>query len=796
MIDIEIDGKKLQAEEGSMIIEAADTAGIYIPRFCYHKKLSIAANCRMCLVEVEKAPKSLPACATPVTAGMKVYTQSEKAIFSQKAVMEFLLINHPLDCPICDQGGECELQDLAMGYGKGLSRYTEGKRSVKDKDLGPLVASDMTRCIQCTRCVRFGEEVAGMRELGATGRGEKMEIGTYVQHAMRSELSGNVIDLCPVGALTSKPFRFTARAWEMRQDESVAPHDCLGSNIYIHTRGEEYSKVRHVMRVVPCDNEAINETWISDRDRYSYEGINNSHRVTTPLIKREGQWEEVDWATALSLGADRLKNVIQQSGAEQIGALASPSATLEELYLLQKIMRGMGSQNIDHRIRQCDFSDQKVAPPYPSLGMSIADLENLDGVLLIGSDVRREQPLANNRIRKVADNVGSVMCINPIDYDYNFHFSDKLIVDSSMITTELGKIIAALEKKNQQKDIQTDSPSQENKHEKIEVVMAEKLLNSERPAVLLGPHAINHPEATMIQILARRIAELTNAAFGCFSEGANSAGAWLAGAIPHRGAAGREIANPGLDARAMFEQKLQAYLLLNVDPELDCSCPAAAVAALKAADTVIVLSSFRGGVLEEYADIILPLSTFAEISGTYVNIEGKWQAAKAVSPPQGDSRPGWKVLRVLGNLLELKDFNYTTAEEVRNELKTLVDVMPQATEIPWDDAVKIPHKRANNHLHRIAQWPMYRIDNLVRHAPSLQATITRDVATIRVNKKVAESLDLKDDDRVAAVQGESRVILPLRIDDRVANHQVLIPAGLDVTAGFGDSFGQIELYKV
>ena len=339
MIEIEIDGKKLQAAPGTMIIQVADEAGIYIPRFCYHKKLSIAANCRMCLVEVEKAPKTLPACATPITPGMKVFTQSEKTIFSQKAVMEFLLINHPLDCPICDQGGECELQDLSMGYGKGISRYNQGKRSVKDKNLGPLIASEMTRCIQCTRCVRFGEEIAGMRELGATGRGEQMEIGTYIQHAIRSELSGNVIDVCPVGALTSKPYRFTARAWEMRQHKAVAPHDCLGSNIFIHTRGEEYSEVRRVMRVVPRENEQINETWLADRDRFSYEAINSAKRVLRPLIKYQGQWREVDWNTALNETVSRLMAVIQAAGPEKIGALISPSATLEECYLLQKLLR-------------------------------------------------------------------------------------------------------------------------------------------------------------------------------------------------------------------------------------------------------------------------------------------------------------------------------------------------------------------------------------------------------------------------------------------------------------------------
>ncbi|HVV68718.1 MAG TPA: NADH-quinone oxidoreductase subunit NuoG [Gammaproteobacteria bacterium] len=790
MIEIEIDGKKLQVEPGTMIIQAADNAGIYIPRFCYHKKLSIAANCRMCLVEVEKAPKTLPACATPVTPGMKVFTQSEKTIASQKAVMEFLLINHPLDCPICDQGGECELQDLTMGYGKGISRYNQGKRSVKDKNLGPLISSEMTRCIQCTRCVRFGEEIAGLRELGATGRGEQMEIGTYVQHAIRSELSGNIIDICPVGALTSKPFRFTARAWEMRQHAAIAPHDCLGSNIFIHTRGEEYSDVRHVMRVVPRENELINETWLSDRDRFSYEAVNSPLRVTKPLVKYQGQWREVDWETALNAAVTRLRAVIQTSGPENMGALISPSATVEEGYLLQKLLRKVDCHNIDHRIRQADFQKQEQLPHYPTF--PLADLETLDSILLVGSDIRFEQPLANHRLRKANKNGATVLCVNPVDYDSNLVISTKLLAGGEHFILALAGILKALLTQSDQivpskiaSALQSIDPNTE------EQSIAAQLLKGQKSAILLGAYAINHPQASLVHELALCIAKLCQGHFVSLTEGANSAGVALAGAVPHYTEAGQKVATPGLNAKQMLEQGLQAYLLLGLEPELDCAYAAFAYNALAKADSVIVLSAFRSQAMENYADVILPIATFAESSGTYVNLEGKWQSMSAATLPMGEARPAWKVVRVLANLLGLSGFDYVTSEQVRDELKLQMERQVHIPDEAWPD-LQLPGSRISG-LQRIGQWPMYRVDSLVRHAKSLQATILDDVAVIRVNSKLAKELQLLEGVRVTAIQKDSRVSLPLVIDDRIADGMVSIPAGIDACAGFGEALGEVEL---
>ncbi len=792
MIEIEIDGQKLQAEPGTMIIQVADEAGIYIPRFCYHKKLSIAANCRMCLVEVEKAPKTLPACATPVAAGMKVFTQSEKTIVSQKAVMEFLLINHPLDCPICDQGGECELQDLTMGYGKGISRFTEGKRAVKDKNLGPLIASEMTRCIQCTRCVRFGDEIAGMRELGGLNRGDQMEIGTFIQKAIRSEISGNIIDICPVGALTSKPFRFSARAWEMQQHPAIAPHDCLGSNIFIHTRGQEYSPARQIMRVVPRENEQINETWLSDRDRYSYEGIHSPKRIVRPLIKRAGQWQEVDWNTVLNEAISRLQTVIATSGPDQIAALISPNATIEEFYLLQKLLRKMGCHNIDHRLHQTDFHGQEQAPLYPGLGLPLIDLENLDTVFLVGSDIRREQPLANQRIRKANKKGAHLLCINPIDYDSNLIFDSKLIVGGKHFVLALAGIVKALLSTSDQvisNEISEVLRSVEPKEN--EIAIAKQLAKGQDVAILFGAYAVNHPQSSTVQTLTECIAKLSGARFGCFTEGANSAGAWLAGAVPHRLEAGQKVETAGLNAVQMFEQSLQAYLLFGIEPELDCAHAATTLNALKAADTVIVFSAFRSEAMEEYANIILPIVTFAESAGTYVNIEGKWQFMQAASLPQGEARPGWKVLRVLGTLLALTGFDYGTVEQVHEELKALTDAavfVPDHAKPTLD--LELPESTG---LQRIGQWPMYRVDSLVRHAQSLQATITDDVPVIRLNLKLAHRLNLIEGVMVTAVQKNSQIALPLVIDDTVADNMVSIPAGLSVSAGFGVALGDIEL---
>ena len=643
MVTLEIDGKKVQARSGAMVIEATDELGIKIPRFCYHKKLSIAANCRMCLVEVEKAAKPLPACATPVTEGMRIFTQSRKALEAQKAVMEFLLINHPLDCPICDQGGECELQDVAMGYGRDISRYAENKRVVADKNLGPLIATDMTRCIHCTRCVRFGDEIAGLRELGATGRGEHMEIGTYIENAMGSELSGNVIDLCPVGALTSKPFRFSARAWEMRQHPTIAPHDCIGSNIFVHVAKNK------VLRVAPHDNEAVNETWISDRDRYSYEGLNAADRLRSPMIRQDGQWREVDWTTALDFTVSGLQKVIAQHGAQQLGALCSPSSTLEEMYLLQKALRALGSSNLDHRLRQTDFSDQDQAPLYPWLGQSIEHLEQVDAALLIGSNVRKDQPLAGHRLRKAALAGAHIMFINPLDYDFRFDVAQKIITDPRRMVSEVCAVAKALVQITGVKAPAGLSEIFKSAHvEAAHTAIAQNLKNARNGTVLLGLGACAHAEFSALRTLASLIAQLTDAKLGYLSDGANAAGAWFAGMVPHRGPAGAKIAASGQHAAAMCKAGLKAYMLLGVEPDMDLAYARAALAELRAAQFTVVMSPFRNSTLEQIVHVMLPVTPFTETSGTFVNAEGRWQSFTGVVAPFAEARPAWKVLRVLG----------------------------------------------------------------------------------------------------------------------------------------------------
>lgn len=795
MIEFEIDGKKFSSEPGKTIIEVADSSGIYIPRFCYHKKLSVAANCRMCLVEVEKSGKPLPACATPVTAGMKVFTRSPKAVAAQRSVMEFLLINHPLDCPICDQGGECELQDLSLGYGKSTSRYRQGKRSVDDKDLGPLVASFMTRCIQCTRCVRFGEEVSGMRELGAYNRGENLEIGTYVQRTIKSELSGNIIDICPVGALTSKPFQYQARAWEMIQHPSIAAHDCVGSNIYVHTRSNEYSPYRTVMRVVPRANEAINEVWLSNQDRFSYTALEHPDRVTKPKRKVQGLWQEIDWPTAIEHVTQNLKNINSKHGAKKIGAIASPNSTLEEFYLLQKLMRGIGSNNVDYRIHELDFSIRQRFSLYPSLGMSFQDIENLDTILLIGSYPRDEQPLINHRIRKATLQDAQVFCINPVDYAFNYDITDKAIVnifDLPYAIAQLAKTVS-----------NGDDVSANAKHlfEQIEIgkaqqTFAKKFKQGKNIGIFIGPQALHHPQASEIVALVNFIAQHTQAKVGVLTHGANSAGAWLAGAVPHQGPIGEKIATPGLGVKEMFENPLAAYLLMNVEPEFDFACPPQALAALKKADFVVMFSTFSNLQMEEYADVILPIAPFTENAGTYVNAEGLWQRFEPVGPCLDETRPAWKILRALGSELGLEGFTYTHAHEIHKQLWPLVDPAEAQLKEEKKKEIKLPKqiKKANSdELFRMGEWPLYRIDNLVRRAQPLQESMDPTIAAVRINSAVAAHYQFQSGDPVVVIQNQQEIILPCIIDDGIPNGNVYLPAALIETAGFGEIFGKIEL---
>lgn len=778
-IEIEIDGKKLTAQPNVMLIQVADEAGIYIPRFCYHKHLSIAANCRMCLVEVEKSPKPLPACATPVMPGMKVFTRSPKAIAAQKAVMEFLLINHPLDCPICDQGGECELQDISMGYGSAESYYVEGKRSIKDQDLGPLIATDMTRCIQCTRCVRFGTEVAGFRELGATGRGEHMEIGTYVQHAMQSEVSGNIIDLCPVGALTSKPFRFTARAWELQQFPSIAAHDCIGSHINVHTRSGK------VMRVVPREDIHINQTWISDRDRYSYEGLYHLDRLENPRIRVDGVWQDVDWQTALEAAVEGLKNVLHIQGPDQLAALASPNSTLEEFYLLQKLVRSLGSPHIDHRLREVDFSDQMVMPGYPGLNMSLDELENCDVILLVGSDIQREQPIASLRVRKAALKGAAVIAVNMKDYDFHFDLKAKKVFAPHDFVYAVQTILQALVSNN-------------TVHHTDQAI-ARFLQQGKKVAVILGAMALNHPHAAQIRVLANTIAVKTGGVLGLLTEGANSAGAWLAGAIPHRQAGGQIVKAVGLDAQEVWLQPRKSYVLFNVEPDLDCANPFAAIRALEQTEFVVSLSVFKNPLLEQYANVMLPIGPFSETSGTFVNAMGHWQSFKGVAEAWEESRPGWKVLRVLGNLFDCEGFDYESSEKVREEVKNLCDIHAlNSSSATWEDAIFSITQSEENIFSRIGEIPLYAGDSLVRRAKALQVAqtlIEKNGSAVHIHPHAAEQLQIKEFETVILKQKEGRVRLPVVFDKRLPEKGVSVSGGIQATSGLSSLLGPIEIHK-
>ncbi len=660
-VNIEIDGQPCQARRGQMIIEATDAMDAYVPRFCYHEKLSVAANCRMCLVEVENVPKPLPACATPVTEGMKIRTRSPLAVSAQKATMEFLLINHPLDCPICDQGGECELQDIAMGYGSDVSRYTERKRVVRDKDLGPLVSTDMTRCIHCTRCVRFGQEIAGIQELGTIGRGDRTEIGTYIEHSVGHELSGNIIDLCPVGALNSKPFRYRARSWEMTQHETVAPHDCVGSNLYAHVRRGS------LMRVVPRPNEAVNETWISDRDRFSYEGVYAEDRLLAPMVREGGGWREADWQTALEKAADGIRRVVETDGPDALGVLASPSSTVEEHYLASRLARGLGSNNVDHRLRRRDFSDQEADPFFPGLGMSLEALGRADAILIVGSDVRLEAPMLAHRIRQASINGGRVGVVGTRALELLFPVVAQAVAGTGDLVSSLAAVIAAGRPDapvpaTLRQIVAEARPAAE--HE----ALAGMLSSGDTGAILLGLEAGRDPRASVLRALAAVLAETTGATLGFVTEGANSAGAALAGALPHRGLGGEPLETAGRTAAGMLSETLPAYLLLGIEPEHDTAAGDGALETLGDADFVVSLTSYVTDAMREYAHVLLPIGTFAETAGTYVNCEGRWQSFQGVASPLGQSRPAWKVLRVLGNLFGLDGFDAADAMQVRDRV--------------------------------------------------------------------------------------------------------------------------------
>jgi NADH-quinone oxidoreductase subunit G len=804
MITLEIDGRPVEVEKNCTVMDAANVLGIHIPHFCYHRKLSIAANCRMCLVEIEKAPKPMPACATPATDGMKVSTHSATAVNAQKGVMEFLLINHPLDCPICDQGGECQLQDLAVGYGGSSSRFHENKRVVAHKDLGPLVsAEEMTRCIHCTRCVRFGQEIAGIMELGMAGRGEHAEIMAFVGHTVDSELSGNMIDVCPVGALTSAPFRYRARTWELSRRKSIAPHDSLGSNLVVQV------KQNRVMRVLPLENEDINECWLSDRDRFSYEGLNSSERLVSPMIKRDGRWLEVDWSAALEYVATELARIRNSHGAAAIGGLATPQATSEELYLLQKLLRSLGSGNVDFRLRQLDFSADAAHSGVPWLGMKVADLNSLDRILVIGSNLRKEQPLLAQRIRQAVRRHGAKLSvINPLGDDFLTAVQNRLIVPPSRLADALAAVTKAAAEHTG-----AVVPAEIAAVEVSAVArqIAESLLTGDCKAIFLGNLVLHSPARARIRTLAQMLADIVTSSIGMLGDGANYVGGYLSGALP-----AAELS--GNNAREMIEHPLKAYLLLHTEVELDMSLPRLATAAMHSAELVVAMSPFKHQALD-YAQVLLPVAPFTETAGTFVNIEGRSQTFQGVVAPLGETRPAWKVLRVLGNLLHLDGFDFETVDDVRREIIAVSGEPAARLDNRLDDsAVKAALNRtaavdgSNENgvghtgiertgierisVERIGEVPIYRVDGIVRRAPALQKTRDAQVDRVSMHGALIEKLGLGPGDRVRVRQQGGEAVFDFDRDDRLPPGCVRVATAIAAASSLGAAFGAMTVERV
>ncbi len=794
MLNIEIDGKALEVEHGSTIIDAADKLGVAIPRFCYHKKLSVAANCRMCLVQVEKFPKPLPACATPVAEGMKIFTRSKEAVEAQKSVMEFLLINHPLDCPICDQGGECDLQDIAVAYGASGSRYTEEKRVVFNKNIGPLISTDLTRCIQCTRCVRFLKEVGGMQELGLLGRGEHAEISAYVDKSVNSELSGNIIDLCPVGALTSKPFRYSARSWELTRRPSIAPHDSLGSHIEVHVKDNK------VMRVLPREKESINECWLSDRDRYSYEGLNSPDRLKVPMIKHNGAWQETDWKTALEFAAGQIKDITKQHGGESLGVLVSPNSTMEEGYLIKRLANSLGCGNVDYRLRQTDFrlDGKRVGTPW--MGVNIDEIEALDRILIIGSNLRNEHPLLAQRFRKAVTNGAELNMISPLDNDPLMPIAHKIICTPNDMVNVLAQILKAMS--GLQRLSLCLPPSLNQLLEKIHVrpnteEMAESLaglgkninLVAPRVGIFLGNMALSAPRFTEMYSLMEAIGGICGAKGGILPAAANSTGMHLMGVMPSA---------TGMHARAMLEVPRKAYLLLNIEPELDCQHAALAKAAMAQAECVVALTAFKSAALE-HADVLLPIAPFTETSGTFMSMEGRVQSFEAVVKPLGECRPAWKVLRVLANTLGLQGFEYNSSTEVKEALfggEKPSAVVWRSLNNNMKELVEIEVKIKSAGLQRVGEVPQYESDPIVRRSAPLQKTKYNIKPMARMNAEDMRVLDLREGDTVLAKQDKGSAILTVRLDNHVAKGCVRVTAAHEDTIGLGDLMGDISIEKI
>ena len=851
MITIEINGKRIEAEAGEMLIAAADRAGVYIPRFCYHEKLSIAANCRMCLVEVGQVvvaggdesaptprenlrltPKPLPACATPVAENMVVFTDSNLARDAQRGTLEFLLINHPLDCPVCDQGGECPLQDQAMDYGDDDSRYLERKRSVPNPNIGPLIATEMTRCIHCTRCVRFGAEIAGVMELGLPGRGEDVYIDTFLNGTVDSEVSGNMIDLCPVGALTSKPYRFAARVWELQSHRGVSPHDCVGANLVVQTLRNR------VERVLPLANPRVNECWLADRDRYSYEAVNSDRRLTAPMIRRNGEWRPASWETALQFARDGVRAATR--GGDDLAALAGHTATLEEYYLLQKLARALGCNHIDHRVQQRDFRGDANAPLFPACELPIERLTSVRAALLVGANIRKEQPLLALRLRAATSAGARISAVNPLAYQQNFalahsinaaqqtamHLAEIAAHLAHLANTPLPDEIAAWRnphgddggggndnvdggKSNGNVNNDSVADNADNDIARARAMAVDLHAAGDGAAVILGALAQQDDDFAALLGIAQWICQTAGAHLAQLPPG-NGAAAWLAGCVPHR-LPGGESAQVGLDAAAMFARPRRAYLLLATDPELDCVDGAAAMRALRAAQFVVQITAYQNETSMEYADVLLPMAAFAETAGTFINCEGRAQRAEAAVLPRGESRPAWKILRVLGNFFDLPDFDYLTLDQVRAAFaaEARIDTLDKTLDAALDNSVDAavdaaaepakanmqpptpsptlppPRARATAGIWRLLDMPMYRGDQIVRHAPALQRTADNPHPTARFNRATLAKLQLADGARVHLKNGAGDAHLRAQADERVPDDCVYVPAGHINTARLG-----------
>jgi NADH-quinone oxidoreductase subunit G len=762
LLNIEIDGKPTQIRKGAMIIEAADAIGVSIPRFCYHRKLPIAANCRMCLVDVEMGgrmmPKPQPACATPVAEGMKVMTRSDKALKFQKDVMEFLLINHPLDCPICDQGGECELQDVALGYGRSVSRYTERKRTVADENIGPLVATEMTRCIQCTRCVRFTSEIAGTYELGGMNRGENLQIGTYIGKTVETELSGNIIDVCPVGALTNKPFQFKARAWELIAKPSIGYHDALGSNLWLHTRRGE------VLRTVPRDNEAVNECWLSDRDRYSHQGLYAADRLHAPEVKRNGQWQATTWEDALSVAAEALK----KAPGNELGMLVHPATTNEEGDLLVRLARGLGSAHIDHRLRQLDFADNGMASTF---AMPVAEVAQVKAALLVGSDLRHELPLLNHRLHQAVKKGARVYTVNPASFNFNYKLAGEAILPPHALVDGLLSLAKAAVASGATApaalaDAIAAAPSDAGDSDAIAA------LKSGKAVVILGEAAATHPQASWLRALARFVAEATGAAYNELPVGANALGLARLGVLPGNG---------GLDAQAMLAQPRKSYLLYGVEPPHDFADGAATLKALHGAAQVVAFSAFGGAALRDVADVILPIALLPEADGTLVNVDGLAQSVQTGAKAPAEVRAGWKVLRALGGLLQLDGFEFDDIAGLRAGI----------VERPAVGRNGLASRSSVDGLSRLATWPIYRTDAVLRRAGALNAHPLNRAPAVRINAIEAQRHGLADGAQVRVAE----VTLPVVFDPAVPEGSAWIEAAQDVTATLPPYGASITLSK-